>query len=131
LPRKQRMTQLRQRMMVGLLMNGHTISGACEAINVSRTTKLKFRKENEDYRRKVEEALDARVEIVEDALFALAVSGSYHAQRFWLLNRARNRWKAESHHYLSGEGGGPIEIPIREIIVAPLLQPELDEEFMD
>jgi hypothetical protein len=71
------------------------------------------------------------IEIVEDALFALAVSGSYNAQRFWLLNRARDRRKSETHHLLSGEGGGPLEIPIKEIVVVPLEQPELDSEFMD
>lgn len=131
MPRKPRMDPRRQRMMVELLKNGFTLSGACEAVGVSRATDLKFRNEHEGYRKEVEEALDPRVEIVVDALFALAVSGSYHAQRFWLLNRARHRWRHKSHHVLSGPGGSPIEIPIRDIVVVPLEQPGLDEEFMD
>lgn len=108
--RRKKMNKKRQDMMVELLRNGHTIGYACELLGVSRATEYKFRVANPEYRARVDEALDVRCEIVEEALYAKAAAGDVRAAEFWLINRSAGRWQARRNLEVTGADGGPIEV---------------------
>lgn len=95
-PRK--MTQSRAKIVIEALRNGYTIADACELAGICRETEIRYRRANPDYAKQVQEALEARVEIVEDALYKSAITGNYHAQRFFLVNRSGGRWRSEAYY---------------------------------
>jgi len=103
--------------IIELLDGGNTITATCKAIGVSRMGEFKERMRNKEYRERVDEALKLRTEIVEDALFVTAVGGNVQAQRFFLINRGKERWKSEFGQALDGGGVPVIGIPIKEIVM--------------
>lgn len=118
--RRPKMTKAVQDLIVDAILNGHTISSACELAKVARQTEYAYRMKDDDYRKRVDEALDSRNELVEDALFVTALSGNVQAQRFFLINRGRPRWRSEFGKAIEESGGvGVLAIPVKEISVVP------------
>lgn len=117
--RSYRYTDKKRKDFLYLLEQGNTISFSCEVVGVSRDTELRVRRADKEYSDAVETALGGRDELVEDAVFATALGGDVQAQKFWLTNRARKRWRSGTFLELPpdpGAGGdGPLEI--REIVV--------------
>ena len=104
--RETKMNKERRDGILKLLRNGQTITFACEAMNVSRQREWEERRDNEEYRNQVNDALMRRAEMVEDALYAKAISGDVAAQRLFLINRAPVRWKSEHWAGLQVESRG-------------------------
>lgn len=92
---RKKMTSQVERQIIEALINGHTISSACELLRISRMTEYRHRQQKKSYRERIDSALETRNELVEDALFNTALSGNVNAQRFFLINRGRPRWKSE------------------------------------
>jgi len=107
--------------MVEAMRNGHTIIAACQLLDVSRTVEWEARKEDKEYCKAMDEAREARDELVEDALYANCLAGDVSAQKTWLFNRASPRWKANPGLVIGGdgdgEGVGAILVPIKEVVV--------------
>ena len=82
------------------LKNGCTRLESAEASGVCTTTVWNWRKRDPDFAIQEEACLNSRIQVVEDALYQAATSGSNSknmviAQIFWLKNRGKN-WKDKS-----------------------------------
>jgi len=127
--RKLKMTARRQKQIIDMIELGQTIAYACEAVGIHRNTELRFRKSNPDYEKLVNEALESRAELVADSLFMQALNGDVSAIKFFLINRANDKWKSEQYMKVSGdEKGAPIGIAIKEVLVELTRQPEDSEQ---
>ena len=96
------------------LKDGATITDACKAAGVSRVALYVWRKEDEAFDHHIQEALESRVQRVEDALYKSAINGNTTAQIFYLKNKAD--WKEVQH--LSGKFEQNCNNPKDEDIVA-------------
>ena len=85
--------QKRQEGFLKSLEGGVSVLKASKAAEIDYKTIWNWRKDDEEFDNKVTAILDSRIMIVEDALFLSAVKGNLGAQIFWLINRARKRWK--------------------------------------
>jgi len=90
------------------LTNGATITEACKAAGIERSTLWRWQQKYPSVREAVEFALQARIEIVEDALFKKAAMGHVTAMIFWLCNRAPDRWRNVQKIEHSGKVEGEI-----------------------
>ena len=79
------------------LENGTTRADAAEAAEVTTTTIWRWAKEDEEFAKAIEIALESRITVVEDALYRDATSESGNqrtiAKIFWLKNRGRGKWR--------------------------------------
>ena len=75
------------------LKNGTTRGEAAEAAKTCTSTIWNWRKEDPEFAKEEEEALESRITIIEDALHTNAQKGNVIAQIFWLKNRGRGKWK--------------------------------------
>src|SRR5574341_706472 len=116
--RPKKITPRVEKQLLELLSAGNSMSYVCSVLGISRMTEWDFRQKNAEYRLRLDEVLSRRVEIVEDALYTKAVAGDVQAAKFWLTNRASGKWKNEASIKVGGEEGGqPVRIGVREIIV--------------
>lgn len=111
-----------EKQIIELLSNGNTMTFICDALDISRTTEWKHRKDpkNEEYKKALEDALTHRIEIVEDSLYMKAIAGDVQAIKFFLTNRSSKQWQNETFHRMTGEDGdSPIEhdVTVTEMIV--------------
>lgn len=97
-----------KRAYIQSLKNGTTRKKAYEAAGVTSTTIWEWEKQDEQFAKDVETALDSRIKIVEDALLNNAVGkgeytnkegkkiidrGNVIAQIFYLKNRGKGKWR--------------------------------------
>ena len=75
------------------LINGTTRKEASEAAGVCTTTIWNWRKDDQEFAKAVEVALEERIQIAEDSLYENVKKGNVIAQIFWLKNRASKRWR--------------------------------------
>ncbi|HMM98533.1 MAG TPA: hypothetical protein PKC99_05965 [Anaerolineales bacterium] len=100
------------------ISNGNTMTYMCNLLDITRMTEWNYRQTHPEYARRLSEALERRVEVVEDALFAKAVSGDVVAQKFFLTNRSGKQWRNIQEHQVGGvEEGHPIRVGVKEIVV--------------
>jgi len=85
--------QKRQEAFLKSLEGGVSVLKASKAAGIDYKTIWIWRKESEEFNKKVTSILDSRIMIVEDALFLNAAKGNLGAQIFWLKNRSKGRWK--------------------------------------
>ena len=93
--KRKKMTKYVEDRIIEGLINGNTLVHTCEVLNIPRMTEWRHRQQKKSYRKRVDAAYETRTEVVEDALFATAISGNVQAQRFFLINRSKPRWKSE------------------------------------
>lgn len=116
--RKPKITKKIEKLILDAVAEGQTMIYICEKLKLNRQTEWLYRKSHDDYRLKLEATLDMRDEIVEDALYSKAVGGDVTAVRFWLTNRAGNKWKNIQDSRVGGDSSGvPVQIGVREILV--------------
>lgn len=84
------------------------VTTACELAQVSRTQFYKWKKDNEEFAQKVEEASEVAIDFVENKLFERIEEGSDTAILFFLKTRAKKRGYVERSE-LTGANGGPIQ----------------------
>jgi len=115
---------------VDLLYAGNSISSVCDAMDISLTTYWNTKQRNATFAAQCAKAMSYRAHLVEDALFYSALGGAVQAQKFFLVNRAGDRWKSEHHvsatHEITGKDGAPIETRTT-IDLATLTDEELDK----
>lgn len=100
------------------ISNGNTMTYVCNLLDITRMTEWNYRQSHPEYARRLSEALERRIEIVEDSLFAKAVGGDVVAQKFFLTNRASKQWRNIQEHQVGGvEEGHPIRVGVKEIVV--------------
>ncbi|RLF66396.1 MAG: hypothetical protein DRN30_02215 [Thermoplasmata archaeon] len=70
------------------------ISAACRAVGIrSRTTVYKWMKRNKRFKKALDEIDQSFVEFVESKLFQKISEGNLQAIKFFLINRAPDRWR--------------------------------------
>jgi hypothetical protein len=71
---------------------GNRPNKAAELVGFSAPTIRRHILDDKEFAEKVKAAEAESCEIVEDALWASALDGNFNAQKFWLINRAPDRW---------------------------------------
>lgn len=79
--------------LIESIAQGATVSAACRAANIDRSTFYAWIKSDEDFRIRYKETAEGAIQAVEDALWDKALSGNVIACIFYLCNRAPERWK--------------------------------------
>ena len=99
MPKKAKKTEIQQKeIYIQSLRNGVKSIIACRAAGLSRSYVWWERQRDPEFNKQVEEALESRTEIVEDALYMNAIGTFFDkanvlAQIFWLKNRGKGKWK--------------------------------------
>jgi len=107
-------TEIREKKRKAILESlkaGSSISQACKAAQVDRTTVWLWRKKSKKFNNKVLAILDSRTQVVEDALYKNALNGNIVAQIFWLKNRAPDRWKDKYDQNIAGDIKIKVKLP--------------------
>jgi len=108
------------------LTKGQGVYNACRSAGIEYSTLWTWRKGSARIDRYITRILQSRTQLVEDALFKSALSGSNFAQTFWLKNRGLN-WKdspvvdQSSHMHLT-----KIEVKVSDDTAVPLTQESRD-----
>ncbi|GAI65659.1 unnamed protein product [marine sediment metagenome] len=108
------------------LKNGTTRVEAREAADVAEGTIWNWRKKDEEFAKAEKEALESRIEIVEDALYSEAKGagrGSIIAKIFWLKNRGKGRWRDKYEHEIKMP-----KIVNQQIFIQAGEEPVIEEE---
>lgn len=103
-----------KRIVIESLRNGATKTKACAEANISRDTFYRWLNIGKSFKRGVEGAVESQIGVVEDALYKIAVEGSLAAQKFFLCNRAPDKWKETTRH----EIGGSLELTYANLVKA-------------
>ncbi|HOK59236.1 MAG TPA: hypothetical protein PLW12_09175, partial [Methanothrix sp.] len=114
----QRMTAIsydQREVLIKLLRKGVSRSEACKQAGIPYATLTRYIARDEDMRNAVTEAELEACEKVESALFKNALEGNFNAQKFWLCNRAPDRWKDVSSRSSRDSGSTPIEVHVRNV----------------
>ena len=74
------------------LRAGNGLRTACIQSGIDRTTLWRWQKEDSSLRERLDAAMAARNEAVEDALYVSAMQGDVRAMTFWLSRRDPVRW---------------------------------------
>ena len=82
---------LKKKTLIESVKNGVTIVSACQKADITRATFYDWCIEDKEFGQAIEDAKRGRVNVIEDALFHKAKSGSVVAQIFFLKNKAG--WK--------------------------------------
>lgn len=93
MPNVVKLTTEKREQFLEFLAAGHAIGAAAKALGVCRQTVRAHRVKDPDFDQACKEVLNARVEVVEDALFEKAKEGNVTACIFWLCNRHSDRWR--------------------------------------
>lgn len=87
-----RFTPERRELYLECLRRGLRHGEAARCSGVSRQTVWYYIKSHPEFRERAEVAEWDAADAVEDALWRLAIGGNFQAIRFWLVNRAPERW---------------------------------------
>ena len=74
------------------LLRGNGTGAACDHAGIDRATLWRWCKDEPTLKKRLEAAMLARNDMVEDRLFAAAIDGDVKAQIFWLSRRDPTRW---------------------------------------
>ena len=74
------------------LKNGVSITQACKAANIDPATLYVWRRRTTHLDDLMNDIIDSRIQIMEDAHYKKGIEGSVVAQIFFLCNRAPQRW---------------------------------------
>jgi len=85
--------QKRKNAFLESLENGVSVLKASKAAGIAYKTIWRWRKDDSEFDDAINAIMEARIMIVEDALFLNAAKGNLGAQIFWLKNRSGGRWK--------------------------------------
>jgi len=113
---KEKERKKRRQIIVESLRNGATKTKACAEANITRDTFYRWIKIAKSFKRGVEEAVESQVGVVEDALYKIAVEGNLAAQKFFLCNRAPDKWKDTTKHGI--DGSAKVELTFANLMKA-------------
>jgi hypothetical protein len=92
-----------------LLRNGHSRKHALETIEISRYTLINHMKDDPEFAAQVHEAMANAIDDVEDALYEKCMRGHAESIKFFLCNRASDRWAPTNRIQIEGSGGIALE----------------------
>lgn len=98
---QERIEKTKQKLLLCLEKKLGVVSEACRLAKVSRFTHYKYMKEDEEYKRKVEELTEVAIDFVENKLFENVKGGDSSLIKFYLTTKARHRGyvlKEDRHH---------------------------------
>jgi len=104
----------KRRIILENLKNGATKTKACAEADIDRRTLYRWMALSKIFKRDVEEAIEIQIGVVEDMLYKGAAEGDLAAQKFFLCNRAPNKWKDATRH----EIGGSLELTYANLVKA-------------
>ena len=102
-----KLTTAQQRQVLTLLLRGASPAGACQNLGVSVFLFIRTCREEDSFRRQVDQVYDVLSQNVLSALYRVAMSEekSVSAHTFWLKNRPPPGWQSEPSE--SSEPDGP------------------------
>ncbi len=95
-----KLTKKVKQKIVDALWAGHTLTQIANDLGITRQAIWAARKKDKKFDEAVKEALESVVEIVEDTLYAKALSGDTTAMIFFLKNRRPDKWNDRVTHLL-------------------------------
>lgn len=123
-----RFTPERRQRYLDLLSSGVPCMAAARAVKIHYTTVVDHRRRDPEFAEAEEQARLGAVEAIEDALFQAAASGNVPAIKFFLTNRAPDRWRdtaavsvsATAGAIADGSGGAASVAELRAAVLAEL-----------
>lgn len=86
-------TTLKKKAYCDMLAQGMLKGAAAKQLHVDISTIRRAVQQDPDFEQAIEDALEAKHERVEDALYRKAMAGHVTAQIFYLSNRLPNKWQ--------------------------------------
>jgi hypothetical protein len=119
--------------IIGNLTEGSTITAACEAADVGATrTFYGWLREYPKFKKAVDAAMESRMKVMEDAVYATGVRGNVTAQFGWLKKHSEHWRKALCMSYVGGtgpDGAVPLKVDgLAGMIKAALAKEKTGEE---
>jgi hypothetical protein len=87
-----RFHEIRRERYLACLRRGMRLSAAAKAVDMDRTAVWAYCQQHPEFKAQMDEAEAAACEPYEDVLGQLAANGELGALKFWLTNRAPDRW---------------------------------------
>jgi hypothetical protein len=119
--------------IIGNLTEGTTITAACEAADLGATrTFYDWLRAYPKFKNGVEAAMESRMKVMEDAVYATGVRGNVTAQFGWLKKHSEHWRKALCMSYVGGtgpDGAVPLKVDgLAGMIKAALAKEKTGEE---
>lgn len=95
-----------------LLREGGRRGASAKAVGVHRNTIVNHMKKDPKFAKAVDQAEMEAHELIEDALFQVALAGNVTAQQVYLYNRMPDRWADRRHLEHVGKPGEPVKIEV-------------------
>lgn len=74
-----------------------SITAACRASGLSRSAYYRYMQTNKKFRKAIEELNQSFIELAESKLYQKVLEGDLKAIKFFLVNKAPDRWRSENH----------------------------------
>jgi len=97
----------KKKMLEAMYKTGSSVSKSCELVGVGRTTYYSWLEKDPDFKQAVLDMAEAKIDYVEDKLFALIAAKNVTAIIFYLKTQAKQRGYVERSE-LTGAGGAPL-----------------------
>jgi len=104
-----------RKVLIELLRKGFSRNEACKQAGISLSNLIKYIARDEEIRNAITEAELEACEKIENALYKSALEGNFQAQKFWLCNRAPDRWKDVSSRSSRDSGSASIEVHVKNV----------------
>lgn len=105
----------KQKAFCELLAQGVRRQAAAKKVGIVPETYRRHMKEDTEFKAMVDEAEMEANELVENALFNSALEGNFNAQRFWLVNKAPERWSDKQNVKITNDGESILRVDVSNI----------------
>lgn len=99
--------QYKTRLLAALEQSLGVVTDACNEVGISRSTFYNYCREDEDFKKEVEELQDLALDFVESQLFKNIKNGSDACTIFYMKTKGKKRGYIERTE-LTGENGQPL-----------------------
>lgn len=113
-----RFGQKKKAMLAALERSLGVVTSACKAAEISRDTHYRWLKEDENYRKAVDELESVALDFVESKLHQQISQGNTSATIFFLKTKGKSRGYVERHE-LTGENGSELKATVQVVGAQP------------
>ena len=92
------------------------VSNACKAVNISRDTYYRWKKESKKFANAIAEIDEALVDMAECSLYTNVKNGIQKAIEFFLCNRKKDKYSNTNRTELTGKDGESINVTLNKVI---------------
>ena len=124
--RAQKTRENREKFLEALTDTGGSVAAACRAVNITRTTAYRWRK-NKTFAKKWNEAIEAALDNLEEIAYQIALNGQDPNMIRWMLSRRRSDKWGEKQVF-DHRGAVKIEFPAPIVIRSANDNPDLWKE---